>query len=405
MASPHCARRNRVLSFSTMPVAVRRAAARTVVGAAMVIATVASARAQPHGAVAGTITDAQGVPIAGAQISVRGLGAMAISDARGDFRLDRIPVGASTVRVRRLGFRPDSIDLQIPASPDAAVRFTLAPVIAALAPVVVRASKVKHQARLVGFYERLDRRTSGHFITLREIEQEAPRSMTHLLQRVPGLTVVKGRAGATGVRMRGRTCWPLVWLDGFPMPAGEVDLDSFAPHSFEGIELYLGSTTPPLRYIQQRTMSSCGTILLWSRSTDMDAPPERIGTSAEVEALVSSLAVFTADQVDTTAGLINPAGLRIEYPPTLFAESIPGLVIAEYVVDTLGVVEQSTFSIVSSTQPLFSEAVRVALVRATYLPAWRDGRRVRQLVHQPFTFAAPERRDGSRSPEVSGRNP
>lgn len=388
-----------------MPVAVRGATACTVVGAAMVIATVADASAQSYGVVAGTITDVQGVPVAGAQISVRGLGTMAISDARGVFRLDQVPVGGSTVRARRLGFRPDSVDLTVPASPDASVNFKLTRIVTALSPVVVRASKVKHQARLAGFYERLERRTAGHFITMREIELDAPRSMTHLFQRVPGLTVVKGRAGATGVRMRGRTCWPLVWLDGFPMPAGEVDLDSFAPHSFEGIELYLGSTTPPLRYIQQRTMSSCGTILLWSRSTDMDAPPERIGTSAEVEALVSSLEVFTADQVDTTAGLINPAALRIEYPPTLFAEAVPGLVIAEYVVDTLGVVEEGTFSIVSSSDPLFSEAVRIALVRAAYEPARRGGRRVRQLVHQPFTFAAPERGNAHRASDVTGRAP
>ncbi len=388
-----------------MSVAVERAAARTVVGAAMVIATVAVARGQGQGVVAGTITDVQGTPIAGAQISVRGLGTMAISDARGIFRLDRVPVGALMVRVRRLGFRPDSVDLQVPSSPDAAVTFKLSRVVAALSPVVVRASKVKHQARLAGFYERLERRTAGHFITLRELEVDAPRSMTHLLQRVPGVTVVKGRAGATGVRMRGRTCWPLVWLDGFPMPAGEVDLDSFAPHSFEGIELYLGSTTPPLRYIQQRTTSSCGTILLWSRSTDMDAPAERIGTSAEVEALVSSLEVFTADHVDTTAGLLDPTALRIEYPPTLFAEAVPGLVIAEYVVDTLGRVEEGTFSIVSSTHPLFSEAVRTALVRASYTPARRGGRRVRQLLHQPFTFAAPERANGQRQSEMTKRDP
>ena len=387
-----------------MPVAVWRAAARTLVGAAMVLATIGDARAQARGVVVGAITDAQGVPVAGAQISVRGLGAIAISDARGMFRLDHVPLGRAVVRVRRLGFRPDSADLTVPGSPDATVDFKLMRIVAALTPVVVRASKVKHQARLAGFYERLERRTAGHFITMREIELDAPRSMTHLLQRVPGLTVVKGRAGATGVRMRGRTCWPLVWLDGFPMPAGEVDLDSFAPHSFEGIELYLGSTTPPLRYIQQRTMSSCGTILLWSRSTDGDAPAERIGTSAEVEALVSSLEVFTADQVDSAAGLVDAGALRIEYPPTLFAESIPGFVIAEYVVDTLGSVEAGTFSIVSSTHPLFSEAVRNALVRASYLPARRGGRRVRQLVHQPFAFAAPER-SGQRPTDVTGREP
>jgi hypothetical protein len=364
---------------------------RALVGAAVLIATAAPLHAQSRGTIAGTVTDGDGVPIAGAHISVRGLGTMAISDARGVFRLDDVPIGPSVVRVRRLGFRPDSLDVHLARSADASVRLKLVRVAAALSPVVVRANKVKQQARLAGFYERLERRTAGHFITHAEIELESPRSMTQLLQRVPGLTVVKGRAGATGVRMRGRTCWPLVWLDGFPMPAGEVDLDSFAPHSFEGIELYLGSTTPPMRYIQQRTMSSCGTILLWSRSTDVDAPAERIGTSAEVEALVSSADVFTGDQVETAATLEDPALLRIEYPPTLFAAALSGLVIAEYVVDTLGFVEEGTFSIVSSTHPLFSEAVRAALPRAGYAPARRGGHRVRQLVHQPFEFAAPRR--------------
>jgi hypothetical protein len=387
-----------------MPAALGFVAARPLPGAMMVALAVTGVRAQSQGVVGGTITDVQGTPVAGAQITVHGMGTMVISDAHGLFRLDRVPVGERVVRVRRLGFRPDSLRVQVASSPDAAITLQLAPIATALAPVIVRGSKVKHQARLAGFYERLERRTAGQFITLREIELEDPRSMTHLLQRVPGLTVVKGRAGATGVRMRNRTCWPLVWLDGFPMPAGEVDLDSFAPHSFEGIELYLGSTTPPLRYIQQRTMSSCGTILLWSRSTDMDAPAERIGTSAEVEALVSSLAVFTADHVDTVAHLIDAAALRVEYPPTLFAEATPGFVIAEYVVDTLGVVEGNTFSIVSSTHPLFSEAVRTALARAEYTPAQRAGKRVRQLVHQPFAFAAPERANAQRSTEV-GRDP
>jgi hypothetical protein len=387
-----------------MPAALGVVAVRPLAGAMVVALAVSGAPAQTQGVVGGTITDAQGTPVAGAQITVHGMGTMVISDAHGLFRLDRVPAGERVVRVRRLGFRPESLRVQVASSTDATVTMQLAPIATALAPVVVRGSKVKHQARLAGFYERLERRTAGQFITLREIELEDPRSMTHLLQRVPGLTVVKGRAGATGVRMRGRTCWPLVWLDGFPMPAGEVDLDSFAPHSFEGIELYLGSTTPPLRYIQQRTMSSCGTILLWSRSTDMDAPAERIGTSAEVEALVSSLAVFTADQVDTAAQLINVAALRVEYPPTLFAEATPGFVIAEYVVDTLGAVEDDTFSIVSSTHPLFSEAVRTALARAEHTPARRGGKRVRQLVHQPFAFAAPERANGQRPTEV-GRNP
>jgi hypothetical protein len=389
-----------------MHVTLRKAPTRVLVGvAAVVIANGAPLSAQRRGAVAGTITDGAGLPIAGAQVSLRGLGAMAISDARGAFKLEGVPPGESVVRVRRLGFRPESLAVSIVPSGAAAVNVKLAAITATLSPVVVRANKVKHQARLAGFYERLERKTAGHFITYHEIQSEDPRSMTHLLQRVPGLTVVKGRAGATGVRMRGRTCWPLVWLDGFPMPAGEVDLDGFAPHSFEGIELYLGSTTPPLRYIHQRTMSSCGTILLWSRSTDMDAPAERIGTMPEVEALVSSREVFTADQVESTARLSDATVLRIDYPPTLFTSAVRGLVVAEFVVDTLGHVEEGTFNIVSSTHPLFSEAVRLAMPRAGYEPARQGGRRVRQLVHQPFDFAPPVRKGERDTADGRARTP
>jgi hypothetical protein len=72
-----------------------------------------------------------------------------------------------------------------------------------------------------------------------------------------------GRAGQQGIRMRGRRCWPLVWLDGTPMPSGDVDLDGIPPNTIHGIELYLGSTTAPARYNINRDNNSCGTILLW----------------------------------------------------------------------------------------------------------------------------------------------
>jgi hypothetical protein len=364
---------------------------RVLFNAALLLAAASTLRSQGRGAIAGTVRDSGDVPLAGAHVSLRGLSKVAVSDARGRFRLEGVPFGSSLVRVRRLGFRPESIAVEVSTSSDARVSVRLARTAEALAPVIVRASKVDFDARLGGFYQRLEQRMAGHFITHSEIELEDPRSMSHLLQRVPGLTVTRGRGGATGVRMRGRTCWPLVWLDGFPMPAGEVDLDSFTPQSFEGIELYLGSTTPPMRYIHQRTGSSCGTILLWSRSAQVNAPAERIGTLAELETLIAGNQVFTADEVDSTARLPNPVAFGVSYPPTLFAAGLSGLVIAEYVVDTLGRVEEETFSIVSSTHPLFSEAVRVALPRAGYTPACREGHRVRQLVHQPFEFAPPRR--------------
>jgi hypothetical protein len=35
---------------------------------------------------------------------------------------------------------------------------------------------------------------------------------------------------------------------------------------------------------------------------------------------------------------------------------------------------------------LFADAVRTAVLNATFRPAFRQGKAVRQLVHQPFEF-------------------
>jgi len=78
---------------------------------------------------------------------------------------------------------------------------------------------------------------------------------------------------------------------------GQVDLDTFEPSTLEGIELYLGSTGAPPRYSWSRDLSNCGTILLWTRGSDMDVPHQTINSATEIEEMVASLSVFTADQV------------------------------------------------------------------------------------------------------------
>jgi protein TonB len=63
--------------------------------------------------------------------------------------------------------------------------------------------------------------------------------------------------------------------------------------------------------------------------------------------------------------------------------------VAEFVVDTLGRVEREHFGIVSSTNALFTEAVSQAVRAVVFRPAMRQGRKVRQLVRQPFDFVPP----------------
>lgn len=75
------------------------------------------------------------------------------------------------------------------------------------------------------------------------------------------------------------------------------------------------------------------------------------------------------------------------YPPTLLAAHVEGRVIAQFVVDAYGRPEVGTFKVLMSSNDLFSDAVRHALPGMRFVPATLGGRRVRQVVQVPFTFA------------------
>jgi TonB family protein len=336
--------------------------------------------------VVGKVTAETGMALMGADVAVDGTQLRATTDDRGEFRLPGVPAGMIELRARRLGFRPDALRINVPPSGTETVSITLAVAAQDLQPVLVRGQSIKYTGRLAGYYERLERRMSGVFITREQIEREHPRTLNQLLQRTPGITTLRQRDGSVGVRMRDRTCSPLVWLDGSALPTGQVDLDTFEPSTLEGIELYLGSTGAPPRYSWSRDLSNCGTILLWTRGSDTDVPHQTINSPTEIEAMVASLSVFTADQVDRKVALDSAKPFEIPYPPSLFAAHTRGNVVAEFVVDAQGRVEPGTLGIVSSSHPLFADAVRRAVAAAVFRPALRAGKPVRQLVHQPFEF-------------------
>jgi TonB family protein len=341
--------------------------------------------AQEEGSVSGTVSDSAGGPIFRAELAVEGSALHAYSDEHGIFNLQGLPLGPRVLTARRLGFAPVRVGIQLSQASGAQVTIRLTPIPSTLPAVVVHPARLGYTGRLAGYYKRLEKRSSGVFITRDQIDHESSTTLGALLQHIPGIRVGRGAAGITGMRMRGRSCWPLVWIDGTPMPAGEADLDAFIPSTIQGIELYLGSTTAPMRYIQNGDVSSCGTVLIWSRGPDTD-PIGGSASSVDLEDLIDRQAIYSADSVDRPARLDTTQSLQLDFPASLFAAHVPGMVIAEFVVDTLGRVENRTVGIVSSTAPLFSDAVRLALYSASYVPASKGGHPVRQLVQQPFEF-------------------
>lgn len=75
------------------------------------------------------------------------------------------------------------------------------------------------------------------------------------------------------------------------------------------------------------------------------------------------------------------------YPDILRQAGVEGDVLATFVVDTTGRADVSSFKVLRSTHDLFTAAVKQALPTMRFIPAEVGGRKVKQLVQQPFAFA------------------
>ncbi|MEY4856557.1 MAG: hypothetical protein RLZZ97_1387 [Gemmatimonadota bacterium] len=85
--------------------------------------------------------------------------------------------------------------------------------------------------------------------------------------------------------------------------------------------------------------------------------------------------------------VMAPGAQGPQYPDMLRTAGIEGTVLAQFVVDTTGRAEMNTFKVLKSDNDLFSNAVKNALQRMRFLPAEVGGRKVKQLVQQPFQFS------------------
>lgn len=79
-------------------------------------------------------------------------------------------------------------------------------------------------------------------------------------------------------------------------------------------------------------------------------------------------------------------GVAPEYPSALRSSGVEGKVSAEFVVNEKGRAEISSLRILSTTNDLFSDAVKRALPRMRFKPARIGNHNVPQLVRQEFSF-------------------
>lgn len=370
-------------------------AGRTIAASAQ--ASAAPAATGGSAEIVGIVQAPDGVPIAGARVGVLPAGDRVPATAPrfvvttrddGRFRIAGLPPGDFTLAVRRIGFRAEVLTAQVPMPPGGPVVIPLEPVPLSLEPVHVRGTRAAAAGPFREFEER-KARGFGYFLTRREIEARRPARSTDLFRSVPNMQLGRDE-GMPVVRIRGRRCDPLVWIDRVPLVGGFPDLDAIPPKAIEAVEIYSGVSTIPADLIGPRDAGACGVIVIWTRHGDKPAPAPLAVPAAEpgadLVALLDARQIYTADQVDSMAAPLADAPVAPVYPEALRASGVAGRVLAEFVVDTVGRVEESSVSIVSATNESFGTAVRVALHAARFAPAVRAGRVVRQLVLLPVRF-------------------
>jgi hypothetical protein len=339
------------------------------------------------GGIRGTVRDSQGLAIIGAQISIRGSQLIAETDDSGRFELAKVRSGMLSLRFRRLGYRPDPVELLVLAGKAVPIDVTLSRLMVSLSPVIVTG-----HSNLTGWREGFYHRRNagfGHFFTAADIDNRNPSRMSDMFQMIPGVRILQTRGIIRNqIRFsRAGACPPLTVLDGAPLAAGEFDIDALSPFSIAAFEVYTTSIVPP--QFMRVTKRFCGAIVIWSKEGQRRArrpAPNAQSAASEIAMLVDNRQIFTAAQVDVTARQDSAKPVSPQYPDALYDAQVSGSVMVEFIVTATGDIDPDRISVVYATHPGFVESVRRALEEAMYVPAFRGGYPVHQVVQHEFQF-------------------
>ena len=185
------------------------------------------------------------------------------SDETGHFLVAAEITGSARLMLRRLGFRSREVPLEFPRDTLKALLIMLEALPQELGAVSVEANGDELGGWLHDFNERRRANRFGRFMTRDEIKRANKPHASELLRTVPGTTLMAGRRIGNIVRFRGCQFPPLIWIDGVRVPLAEFD-DVARPEDIAGLEVYSSAAGVPAQFTD-RSNSSCGTIVIWTR--------------------------------------------------------------------------------------------------------------------------------------------
>ncbi|MQA91846.1 MAG: SusC/RagA family TonB-linked outer membrane protein, partial [Gemmatimonas sp.] len=192
--------------------------------------------AQQAGSVTGTVTDALGRPLPGAQVVIEQLQIGALTNAEGRFELRQVPVGSHLVRATLLGYTTGEGEAAVTPAQPAAISFILEEEAINLDGVVVTALGISREERAVGYaVESL----AGSELS----EAREPNLVNALAGKVAGVQVknVGPLGGSTSIVLRGYSSisgdnQPLFIIDGVPIDNSTPNLEEDGTYLFGSLD-------------------------------------------------------------------------------------------------------------------------------------------------------------------------
>jgi hypothetical protein len=220
-----------------------------------------------RGRLLGVFDDRTGDPIEAADVIDVMSGVSAKTTSTGTVALAYLPDGGGLVRIRKVGFEPQTLMVAISPADTAPLTILLKHVVELAAVVTIDSAPRYMSPGLRGFEDRRREAAAGYFMSEAQIRKDEARTLGNaLLAHFPGLTIKQGRQGQMSLAPSprcGKGGAPSVFLDGVPLSPTPVNLNEYDLANLAGIEYYPMTGTAPPQF--NGTSTSCGALLLWSR--------------------------------------------------------------------------------------------------------------------------------------------
>jgi hypothetical protein len=219
-------------------------------------------------ALTGKVVDAAGSPLANARVAVEADNAAAVTDNKGEFRLNGLRTGTRSLTVRRIGFASQDMAVDVSAAMTRSVTVTMARYVAVLDAVRVTAMRDIGLQR-VGFSDR-QKSGAGKFFGPDEIQRRNPQKLINLLELAPMLRAATNADSKRYVTGRMNGCVQY-YVDGMRWYTAsqndpEVSPDAFLSGAELGaVEVYDELSAPGEYMGMSGRGAACAVVVIWTK--------------------------------------------------------------------------------------------------------------------------------------------